>query len=246
MSGLMEIHPPVPSKPPWTIPRQTMAPMVGETFPFDARTTQERPFSFTIPTRDQILAQLNAICPICGHNDHVALQMMLQMRQFLNAHKVGQEKAVDVSPINEPIHHTPNTVGKIAGYAKAKAQYVLKGPAPAEVSTARLSVCAQGGMCCPKCGEWADFNVETMIWWCNTTKGGKGCDWTEPMSEPNEKTAPCPFRSITHAGVHCTKCGCGRNEESDLRHKSTMLEATCPRDIWPRQIKKGQVNNGGN
>ena len=58
---------------------------------------------------------------------------------------------------------------------------------------------------------------------------------SEDISEERLRVCrECPFREVVGDEEFCLKCGCGRRPDAELKTKTAMKWATCPKGKWIR------------
>lgn len=223
-------------------------PMIVESGRLATANGDSRRAFFVVPTYQQLLGHLDVLCPVCQHNKPVALRMLREMQAHLAYQRHGftgptQEPEVDRQPTQQP-EHDPAPEGVIAkgvSYAKAKL-----GPAADEATVERrLDMCNHGGVYCPNCTSFADYDPATDEWFCSSRNGGNACDWrsARAVESAKETTWPCPKRIGKDEKTYCGACNCSAWKDAELKKKATMQNATCLRRLWPTQIN-GSSDNG--
>lgn len=214
------------------------------------------PKTYAVLPRDQIYAAFKAIHPFGGRVAQWATLAHLEQKNFAAAQRAKAEAEAALQASAPPTPSVPNDsdevefkpvkgkVGLVAQYAKAKAETVINGKISDEDAAIRLSLCRHGGVRCAKCGALAALDRESMEWRCDSEShpNAKGCDWSMSHEDAVEKQSPpCPGYRMTDKGEFCGRCGCGQRADAELKTKTKMRLATCPRKakhaIWP-EIKE--------
>ncbi len=204
--------------------------------------------TFTVLPREQLFELLKAIHPggysighwaTMAHAEQKKLAAQYRARMKHAASAVAAAPSQNNGSESAQFDKPKNIAGMALQYMKAKGEKMINGQISDEDAATRLSMCRHGGVRCASCGAPAALDHESMEWYCDPQlyKTAKGCDWRMSHADAVESGAPpCPgYQNKGDQGEFCGRCGCGQRADAELKTKTTMRLATCPRrpSLWP-------------